>query len=81
MTFMEREFCLIYSSTELIDAENYIVMYLKKILQDSALDLGLILSIHKINSPLAVKFNELAYSKQLLHTAFDSYWISFRINS
>lgn len=30
VTFIEGEFCLIYSSTELIDAENYIVMYLKK---------------------------------------------------
>lgn len=62
--------------TEVIDAENYTVMYLKKILWVSALDSGLILSTHKSLSPLAVKFDEPAYSKQLLHTVFDSYWVS-----
>lgn len=56
-------------------------MYLKKILRVSALDSGLILSTRKSHSPLAVKFDEPAYSKQLLHTVFDSYWVSLKINS
>lgn len=77
----KESFAYFTTSTELKYAENYTVMYIKKILQVSDLDSGLILSTHKSHFPIAVKFDEPAYSKQLLHTAFDSYLVSFKINS
>lgn len=80
---MEGEFCLIYNKHRAHRCRKLYCNVSQKNTASrvSALDSGLILYTHKSHSPLAVKFDEPAYSKQLLHTVFDSYWVSLKTNS